>query len=106
MIEKKSAKGTLLTFMAFFLILALVSIFSSSRPDGLENVLQQFNEVQSSGHDFWGPFNDYTIHNDFSPRFNQFLSALLGMGIILTGLMLSKRILSLKIKKDESSDAT
>ena len=102
----KSRNRRLFLVISSFLLFAILVIFSSTRPDGLERVLQTFHFEKEDGSGGLAPFSDYTIHPDFYPRFNHFLSALLGVGIIWIMLYFFKKLISAQTKRKHLDDAT
>lgn len=80
-------RGTLL----FFILLIVLTLFSSSLPDGLEWVASRLGLVEQERHLFSAPLADYVVSSRFSTALNQFLSAVIGAGIIILFLWVVAR---------------
>ncbi|MFZ0391876.1 MAG: PDGLE domain-containing protein, partial [Calditrichia bacterium] len=75
---KANQKKTAVLLAVVFLILFLLSLFSSSLPDGLEWTLQKLNIEPDTATSFTPPLQDYTLSSRFPAGINQLLSGLLG----------------------------
>ncbi len=76
-----------------FIFLVILTIFSSSLPDGLEWVAHRLGFITREKPVFHAPLADYTLSSGLSPAANQILSAVLGIGIITAVLLIISRLL-------------
>ncbi|UCF65059.1 MAG: hypothetical protein JSW33_04305 [bacterium] len=102
----KSPQVLFLILPSMLLLLAILTALSSHQPDGLENIIQRFQGDQKSGVTVSTPLSDYVMNMDFDPWLNQFLSAMLGMGIILIIFSVINGVISAKTKRDQPENAT
>jgi len=95
-------------FQILILLLALgvIAAYSSSKPDGLEKILQIFDLEKAFNLDHNIPFADYVISPGFPEILNQFLSALLGMSIIMVLVFFIYKISSVVNKRNRIDNAT
>ena len=95
-------------FQIFVLLLALgtLAAYSSSKPDGLEKILQIFDLEKAFDLHHNIPFADYVISPGFPEILNQFLSALLGIGIIMVVVFFMYKISNLVSKRNRIDNAT
>jgi len=96
----------LLKLLFLFLVLSILAAYSSSKPDGLEKVLQVFALNKTPNADDFERGEDYLIFPGLSETQNQFLSALLGIGIIVVLVYFMNKISVRLSKRDRTDNAT
>ncbi|MEJ2634766.1 MAG: PDGLE domain-containing protein [Calditrichia bacterium] len=65
-----------------FIILLLLTIFSSSLPDGLESVAGKLGILHHDNPQHAAPLADYTVSSQLPSGLNQILSGLIGAGLL------------------------
>ena len=92
--------------LILFLLLGILAAYSSSKPDGLTRILQIFALDKAVIADQNVLFADYIISPGFPEILNQFLSALVGMGIIMFLIYLIYKISAIRSQRDRIDNAT
>jgi hypothetical protein len=102
-----SEKNKTFFFIGFiFLIITVLTAFTSSLPDGLEWVLHRFGIEGEEAPFFEAPAADYTLHDGLPESINRVISAILGMTIIFFIFFIWLKWRQKRQKKDVGNNET
>lgn len=104
--DLRQRKFRIIKLFALFLALSILAAYSSTKPDGLERVLQVFALNITPNTDDSALFVDYAIFPGLSEIQNKFLSALFGICIITVLVYFLYKISIRLSKRDRADNAT